>query len=178
MSNRRIARCVTLLVAWMTCGMTAAAADGPWRSANVLSGEGRNPLHGQVETLSWLAGRWVGEGLGGTAEYVYAPPAAGTMMGAFRHARDGEPRFYEFIIIGEFDGRTAIRFKHFHPDLVGWEAQDDWIEFALLAVEPGRAAWFDGLTYRLNDDGRLEAFVIATRGDEVERELAFRFERR
>jgi hypothetical protein len=171
-----VARAALLLL--LAAGTPAlAAGDGPWRSPNVLSAEGRSPLTGQVESLAWLAGRWVGAGLGGQAEYVYSPPAAGTMMAAFRHARDGAVGFYEFIVIGEFEGRTALRLKHFHPDLTGWEAQDDWVEFPLLQIDAGKAAYFDGLTYRLDDDGRLEAFVIARSGEGPERELAFHLRR-
>lgn len=62
--------------------------------------------------IAWLAGRWVGEGLGGTAEYLYSPPA-----------------------------------------------------------------YFDGLTYRLDEDGGLEAYVISESDHGTERELAFRFRR-
>jgi hypothetical protein len=91
----------------LACAPALAADDGAWRSANVLSAEGRSPLAGQVESLGWLAGSWV--------------------------------------------------------------------EFALLAVEPGRAAWFDGLTYRIDDQGGLEAYVISQHDDGTERELAFRF---
>jgi hypothetical protein len=157
------------------CVAFAMAADGSWRTPNVLSGKGRAPLSGQVEALEWLAGDWIGEGLGGAAEFMMAKPSAGTMAGIFKHARDGGVTFYEFIVIGEFDGRTAVRFKHFHPDLRGWEAQDAWMEFPLLEVTPGRAAYFDGLTWRLNDDGSLEGFVIARTGDGPERELGFRY---
>lgn len=154
-----------------------AAGDGPWRTPNVLAAEGRSPVTGQVESLAWLAGRWVGTGIGGRAEYLYSPPAAGTIMGAFKHVRDDSVSFYELIAIGEFEGRTALRLKHFHPDLTGWEAQDAWIEFPLLEIDPGKAAYFDGLTYRVDEDGGLEAFVIARSGDDEERELAFRFRR-
>lgn len=157
------------------CVAPAVAANGPWRTPNVLSGEGRTPRSGQVEALAWLAGDWTGEGLGGTAEFMMAKPSAGTMTGIFKHARDGAVVFYEFVVIGEFDGRTAVRFKHFHPNLTGWEAADAWLEFPLLEVVPGRAAYFDGLTWRLGDDGGLEGYVIARAGDGPEQELGFHY---
>lgn len=156
----------------------AVADELEWRTANVLSADGRTPLTGQVEALAWMAGNWAGEGLDGTAEMAMSQPSAGTMVGAFKHARDGEVAFYELIVVGEFDGRTAVRIKHFHPDLTGWEAQDAWMEFPLLRVEPDRAAYFDGLTYRLDDEGGLDAFVIARSRDGIERELAFHYDRR
>lgn len=169
------------LILSLTLVMIPAAAgmiDGPWRTDNVLSAENRTPLSGQVADLAWLTGRWVGEGLGGSAEYHFAPLSDGTIAATFKHARDGAVRFYEIVVIAEFDGHTAVRIKHFNPDLTGWEAADEWIEFRLLALEPGRAAYFDGLTYRLGDDGRLDAFVVARpRDGGAERELAFRFRR-
>jgi hypothetical protein len=161
----------------LAASMHAPAEDVDRRTGNVLDSEGRSPLSGQVESLHWLAGRWTGEGLGGVAEYVIAPPSSGTILLAFKLSRDGAMEFYEILVIGEFGGRTALRLKHFHANLAGWEAQDEWVEFPLLRVEPGRAAWFDGLTYRLNDDGTLSAFVIARTPDGVERELAFHFHR-
>jgi hypothetical protein len=169
--------CAALLLVLAGGKPALSAGDGPWRTSNVLSAEGRSPLTGQVESLAWLAGRWVGTGIGGRAEYLYSPPAAGAMMGAFKHVRDGAVSFYELIAIGEFEGRTALRLKHFHPDLTGWEAQDDWVEFPLLEIDAGKAAYFDGLTYRLDDDGGLDAYVIARSGAGPERELAFRFRR-
>lgn len=157
----------------------ASVNELEWRTANVLSANGRAPLTGQVEALAWIAGNWSGDGLGGAAEMAMSPPSGGTMAGAFKHIRDGEVVFYELIVIGEFDGRTAVRLKHFHPDLSGWETQNAWMEFPLLHVEPGRAAYFDGLTYRLNDEGGLDASVEARdRSGKMERELAFHYYRR
>lgn len=154
----------------------ADAVDGPWRSDNVLSAEGRKPLSGKVEELAWLVGHWVGEGLGGRAEYHFAPLSAGTLAGTFQHARNDQVRFYEIVVIAEQNGRTAVRIKHFDPDLSGWEAAGEWIEFPLLELVPGRAAYFDGLTYRLDDDGTLHAFVISGNEDPA-RELSFHFRR-
>lgn len=155
------------------------ACDFEWRTPNVLSAVGHTPLSGQVEALAWIAGDWVGGGLGGDAEFRMAEPSAGTMAGTFKHTRDGEVVFYELIVIGEFNGRTAVRLKHFHPDLSGWEAQDAWMEFPLLHIEPGRTAYFDGLTWRLNDDGGLDAYVVTRdRSSGTEREFAFHYKRR
>ena len=46
-----------------------------------------------VAELSWLAGHWRGEGLGGQCEEIWSAPQAGTMMGTFRLMKDGEVQF-------------------------------------------------------------------------------------
>lgn len=53
-------------------------------------------------------------------------------------------------------------------------ADGSWRTPNVLSGE-GRTAYFDGLTWRLNDDGSLEGFVIARTGDGPERELGFRY---
>lgn len=174
--SARLGACVLLFA---LAAPAAQGADGPWRTPNVLSGDGRTPLSGEIEALAWLAGEWAGDGLGGTAEFIMARPSIGTMAGVFKHARDGEVVFYEIIVIGEFEGRTAVRIKHFNADMSGWEAQDAWMEFPLLEVVPGRAAYFDGLTWRMNSEGGLDAFVVARdRSGGPEREFEFQYRRR
>lgn len=113
----------------------------------------------KIEDLSWLAGRWVGEGLGGTAEDVIAPASDGQMMGMFRHNKaDGSVNFYEFYLFAEKEGSLTQRLKHYSPMLAGWEEKDQFVEFPLVAIDE-RAAYFDGLTYVLADDGRLTVGV-------------------
>jgi hypothetical protein len=113
----------------------------------------------RIEDIAWLAGRWVGTGLGGAAEDIIAPPSDGQMMGMFRHSKaDGSVNFYEFYVFAEKDGSLTQRLKHFSPLLSGWEGKEEFVEFPLLAIEE-RAAYFDGLSYVLNDDGSLTVGV-------------------
>lgn len=154
---------------WLFCAQVACASD-EILEVRSLPEDGRSPP-AQIGDIAWLAGRWVGEGLGGTAEDVIAPPSGGQMMGMFRHSKaDGAVNFYEFYVFAEQDGSLTQRLKHFSPLLAGWEEKDGFVEFPLVAID-GRAAWFDGLSYRLEDDGSL---TVAVRLDE-ERVAQFRY---
>lgn len=117
-----------------------------------------------LEDIAWLAGRWVGKGLGGTAEDVIAPASGGHMMGMFRHSTaDGAPNFYEFYLFAEKDGSLTQRLRHFSPMLSAWEAKDEFVEFPLVAIEEG-AAYFDGLSYVRGEGGRLTVGVRLDEG--------------
>lgn len=121
--------------------------------------EGSESPRARIDDLSWLVGRWTGQGLGGTAEDVIAPPSGGQMMGMFRHSKaDGSVNFYEFYVFAEKDGSLTQRLKHFSPALTGWEEKDAYVEFPLVKIGE-RAAYFDGLTYELREDGRLTVGV-------------------
>ena len=138
--------------------VTAAAADEG--SVRVLAlEEGAQSPAASIDDLSWLSGRWIGEGLGGTAEEVIAPASGGQMMGMFRHSgAEGAVKFYEFYVFAEHDGSLMLRLKHFSPMMSGWEEKDAFVEFPLVTIEE-RAAYFDGLTYVLGEDGRLTVGV-------------------
>ena len=135
----------------------AAAADEAPAVRSLEDGATSPPA--RIDDLSWLAGRWVGEGLGGAAEDVIAPASGGQMMGMFRHSKaDGSLNFYEFYLFAEQAGSLTVRLKHFSPMLSGWEEKDAFVEFPLVALEE-RAAYFDGLTYVLGENGRLTVGV-------------------
>lgn len=131
-----------------------------------------------LAAMEWLVGSWRGTGLGGEAELTFAPESVGTMTGMFKSSRDGEVVFYELIVIGEFDGRTAVRLKHFHPDMTGWEAQDRWMEFVLEEAVPDRLARFDALKFERVDETRMRAVVMSRQRDGTFEELVFDYERR
>ena len=152
MSVRYLLLCFVLL-----SGLRPAAADNP---VDVLSlPEGAVSPPASLDDLSWLVGRWTGEGLGGTAEDVIAPAAGGQMMGMFRHSKaDGTVNFYEFYVFAEHNGSLTQRLKHFSPMLSAWEDKDEFVEFPLVAIEEG-AAYFDGLSYVLDEGGRLTVGV-------------------
>jgi hypothetical protein len=135
----------------------AADADDPVR---ILAREqGATPPAATLQDISWLVGRWVGEGLGGTAEDIIAPASGGQMMGMFRHSKgDGSVNFYEFYVFAEQDGSLTQRLKHFSPPLSAWEDKDEFVEFPLVAIEE-HAAYFDGLSYVLAEGGRLTVGV-------------------
>jgi hypothetical protein len=50
--------------------------------------------------------------------------------------------------------------------------KEEPIEFRLIKIA-GKTAWFDGLTYRLDEEGRLSAMVVMKKKDGSVSELAF-----
>ncbi len=121
--------------------------------------EGAASPPAKIEDVAWLAGRWIGEGLGGCAEESLSPPVAREMMGKFRQLNgDGSLKFYEFYTIAERNGSLVWRIKHFSPDLEGWEEKDKSTEFRLVAIE-GETAYFTGLTYARTGKKSLKAAV-------------------
>ena len=98
----------------------AVAAGEPVAVRGLEDGAARP--NASIEDIAWLAGRWVGEGLGGTAEDVIAPASGGQMMGMFRHSKaDGSINIYEFYLFAEMDNSLTVRLKHFSPMLSSWE---------------------------------------------------------
>lgn len=129
-----------------------------------------------IADIHWLAGRWVGEGLGGTCEEMWTEPMAGHMLGTFRLMKEEALDFSEFFMMTEENDSLVLKLKHFGPDLNGWEAKDKFVTFRLIKIE-GQAAWFDGLTYSLDDDGTLHAYVAIKQKDGQMREGEFRYKR-
>lgn len=111
----------------------------------------------------WLAGDWVGRGLGGVSEEAWLLPAAGSLAGAYRGSRGGQVTFYELMTVVEAGGSLSFRLKHFAPDLGGWESPERAVEFPLVRASRS-ALYFDGLTYRRTAEG-LESWVVIGTGD-------------
>ena len=97
---------------------------------------------------AWLAGRWVGEGLGGKVEETWAPAAGGQMVGHFQLVKAGKPVFYEIMLLDA--GRAgSARVKHFNPDFTAWEDKAVWHSFEPVASS--RPAEFKGLALGAGD---------------------------
>lgn len=101
-----------------------------------------------IEDMAWLAGRWLGEGFGGTLEENWNPPLGGTMAATFRLVEEGKPHFYEICLIEPEGNSLVYKVKHFNPGLTGWEEKDEYVSFPLIKLEPN-AAYFNGLTMKL-----------------------------
>jgi hypothetical protein len=149
--------CHLLLCINLMCLSCLAAAEDSVKVMRLEEGAVSPPAN--IESIAWLEGRWVGEGLGGSAEEIIAPAVAGQMMGMFRHLKSDEAiNFYEFYIFAEHEGSLTLRLKHFSPMLSGWEEREEFVEFPLVALEIN-AAYFDGLTYLLGGDDNLSVGV-------------------
>jgi hypothetical protein len=128
-----------------------------------------------IDDAAWLAGRWVGEGFGGQMEESWAPPIGGQMVGHFRYWRDGQPQFYEFLMMDVVDGGVRMRVKHFNPDMVGWEEKGEWVTFEPVSVGPD-ALIFNGLAIRREGADRIVMTLRLRHGETVTEEI-LRFQR-
>ena len=146
-----------MIVFLAAASLFSAARAGDRIEVRSLDGAPSPPA--EIAALSWLVGAWEGEGLGGAAAEVIAPPAGGQMMGMFRHMKDEESvNFYEFYVFTEVENTLALKLKHFTPDLIGWEEKEDVVEFPLVAIE-GDAVYFDGITFAMTGPDTMEAAV-------------------
>ena len=107
-----------------------------------------------IDSASWLAGRWVGEGLGGQIEETWAPAAGGQMVGYFQLVKGGKPSFYEILLLDAQPGGLRMRVKHFNPDFTAWEDKAVWHSFEPVAVEQDKLS-FKGLVFDRKGDELL-----------------------
>ena len=105
----------------------------------------------RVEDFSWLVGHWRGEGFGGIIEEMWAPAAGGAMMGMFRHLKDGEPVFYELVLITKEKDELVMKVKHFTREFVAWEDKPDYVTFQLVEAS-AQEAHFKGLSIQRSGD--------------------------
>lgn len=110
-----------------------------------------------IADASWLSGRWVGEGLGGTVEETWAPAAGGQMVGHFQLVKDGKPAFYELMMLDVQPRGLRLRVKHFNADFTAWEDKGGWHSFEPVSAEPNLLN-FNGLT--LARDGETLNIVV------------------
>ena len=128
-----------------------------------------------IADASWLAGRWVGEGLGGTVEETWAPAAGGQMVGHFQLVKDGKPQFYEIMLLDAQPTGLRLRVKHFNPDFTAWEEKAGWHSFEPVSVAPDRLR-FNGLSFDRDRD-RLKIVVTFREKDGTVRDAPIHLKR-
>ncbi len=117
-----------------------------------------------LNDISWMQGHWKGEAFGGYTEEVWSPPSGNSMMFAFKsYSKSDEVKFYEFGVIMEIEGTLILRFKHFTPDIKGWETKDDYMNYKLVKVTPDKV-YFDGFTFEKISENEIIIYVML--GDE------------
>jgi hypothetical protein len=161
--------------------IAAAAQEAQGTAGNTANtvrlAEGAPPPAATIADMAWIAGRWHGEGLGGSAEEAWSDPAGGSMVGHFRLVKDAKPVFYEIMTVLEVKGSLELRLKHVNPDMTGWEEKADFVTFRLAKVEPG-AIYFNGLTFRRAAPDRVEIYLaLRNRADGALREEKFTMSR-
>ena len=138
--------------------------------------EGQTGEKATIADIEWLAGNWIGTGLGGVSEENWSKPNGGIMVGTYRLMKDGKPIFYEVCWMIEQDGTLILRLKHFHANLVGWEEKDKTVDFKFVKKE-GKRVYFSGLTFEKTSANEVNIFLALRRKDGTIREEAFKMKR-
>ena len=95
----------------------------------------------------------------------------------YRMIKDSKPIFYELLLIAEESGSLAIKLKHFHGDLRGWEDRDVSLRFPLVAKRDG-SLYFDGMTFERVGNDRVKIYLaIENKKDGSVREEIFEYTR-
>ena len=129
-----------------------------------------------IQSVSWLEGRWIGEGFGGVLEEIWSPPSGNQMIGHFRMSQDDQPVFYELVLIEYREGGLWYRVKHFNPDFVGWEEKDAFHEFGWVGITSEEVT-FDGLVLRRIDANTCDHVISVRDADGALREEVLRYRR-
>jgi Domain of unknown function (DUF6265) len=116
------------------------------------------PIEAGIDSLAWLAGRWLGTDGEDRLEETWNEPYGGMMLGMFRWHRGGTARFYELLSIEPGEAGPVFRIKHFDPGLRGWEEKDDAVTLDLVAIAPEEAVFLKRgekrwMVYRLEAGG-------------------------
>jgi len=117
-----------------------------------------------LSAVSWIAGHWRGEAMGGIAEEVWTPPLGGSMMAAFKLTVNNQVKFYELETIMEQEDTLILKLKHFSSALHGWEEKDETVDFRLVKVMDDKV-YFDGMTFERVSDQEMNVYVIVGEGD-------------
>jgi hypothetical protein len=166
---------IKLSLALLLVASSSLAEEAMTANTLRLSADQKPPA-ATIADMEWYAGRWTGTGLGGFTEEVWSPPRNGTMMGMYRMIKDGKAIFYELLLIVEENGSLAIKLKHFHPDLRGWEERDVSRRFPLVAKRDGRV-YFDGMTFERVGADRVKVYLAIENKDGSVREEIFEYSR-
>ncbi len=164
-----------LIASLLACGPTWTLASERMTEHTLKFSAGEKPAPANIADMKWLAGHWVGEAFGGTAEELWAGPVGGTMAGMYRLHKQGKTIFYEILTVSEKDGSLVIRLKHFNPDLTGWEEKNDVQAFSLVAKRDG-VLQFEGMSFHPQGD-QLTVHLAVEHKDKPVEEITFKYRR-
>lgn len=125
-----------------------------------------------LNDISWIAGYWQGEGMGGITEEFWSPPLGGSMMCTFKLVVDNKVKFYELVTMVEENGTLIKRLRHFSPTMQAWEEKEKSVEFKLVKIEDNRI-YFDGFTYEKVSENQMNIYVVIGDGKGNSEEMKF-----
>jgi len=108
--------------------------------------------------VEWLVGSWSGPAFGGTAEEVWSPPSAGSMLGMFKLMQEGEVSFYELLVLVEEEGTLNLKVKHFNADFTAWETKEDYVNFRFISANDD-AIHFSGISFYRITENELHVYL-------------------
>jgi hypothetical protein len=77
-----------------------------------------------VKDLAFMAGTWAQKHPWGDMEEFWGPPMGDNMICSFRCIKNGNPIFYEFIVIEPVNGTPVMKIRHFNKGSIAWEEKD------------------------------------------------------
>jgi hypothetical protein len=164
-----------LIASLLSFGPNWALASERMTEHTLKLSPGEKPPPAKIADMKWLAGHWVGEAFGGTAEELWAEPVGDTMAGMYRLHKQGKTIFYEILTVSEKDGSLVVRLKHFNPDLTGWEEKNEVQSFSLVAKRDG-ALQFEGMSFHPQGD-QLTVYLAIEHKDKPVEEMTFKYRR-
>lgn len=112
-----------------------------------------------LQDVEWISGTWRGEAMGGICEEFWDKPSGNTMMFCFKFIENNQVVFYELGHIKEVDKSLILEFKHFDPELKGWEKQDEKQHFRLVKIDKNRVN-FEHFTFEKISENEINIYVI------------------
>jgi hypothetical protein len=104
----------------------------------VSTGFSQAPVR-NIKDLSFMAGKWVTQGVWGDMEETWSEPLGNSMMCSFRCVKDGKIVFYEFIVIEQLPSGPVMKLRHFSPGNIAWEDKDKPYDYPLMFLDDNLA---------------------------------------
>jgi hypothetical protein len=95
-----------------------------------------------LNSLSWIAGRWQGQLPWGMIEEIWSPVSGGVMMGMFRMENNGKASLYEFMTLEQTSTGVSLKLRHFNGAFTAREEKDKPVDFSLTGISGPEATFF------------------------------------
>ena len=165
---------VAAILSVCTFGQRALSADAVLDSIEVRFANAAAPAPtASIGQLAWMAGQWrskaTPDGFAGGGEHVILEARDGQMPGFVRVMnREGGTMLFELSSFLAVDGVLTYRNRHFAPDLIAWQAPEEFVDRPLVAIEDD-AVYFDGITFVNQGPSRMGVAFILTDEEGVQK---------